>query len=354
MPPARRRTVDPRLQVWPRGLDLEVPSLEDQAGADVAPAAGMRLRSFIPTVLVAAMAAELRAGKPGSGAPSYVEVTVHAASGEAVVFTKGAYTVTFDGPVRTFTESKHGVTNTVVTDAWVRLLPAPFDGAVDAAERAWLEARVAENTAGLPDVLAHAMEYIDGAPDLYAGDLRVAGDAGYGPDDGGDFNDFLEIDWSYPDEGRFDPWDAVDAGNLDCSGYTRMVFGYRGGLPMSWDPQGGKTLPRRTMNLASSGTGVMVIPQDRDKTVSSTRYGALRAGDLVFFDAAGDDQVVDHTGIFVGVDTAGAYRFINSRESMRGPTLRDGAGSAYGESPNPSILSGGGYYSRAFRSARRL
>src|SRR5262245_36747418 len=109
-----------------------------------------------------------------------IESAAFAIKGQTATFTVGARTVTFRGPMRTFTESKNGITSTVRTDAWVRVLDAPFDGKVD---RAWLAAAAAENAAGTPDLLQMATEYFDGAPPILDGAFRpLAGDAGYGAD----------------------------------------------------------------------------------------------------------------------------------------------------------------------------
>src|SRR5204862_3726234 len=134
--------------------------------------------------------------------------------------------------------------------------------------------------------------------------------------------------------------EGVDAGNLDCSGYVRMVYGYRGGVPMSISPRSG-TLPRTSANQYASGTGVLTIPRNGNVAVAARDYAKLQPGDLVFFDADNADGTIDHVGIFLGVDTNGNYRMINSRNSMHGPTMRDGAGSAYGESGQPSIVNSG-------------
>jgi hypothetical protein len=67
------------------------------------------------------------------------------------------------------------------------------------------------------------------------GGLQVAGDASYGPlvdgerEEGSDFNDYLGITWSYPE--RNDLPEERQAQCLDCSGFIRMVFGFRRHLP---------------------------------------------------------------------------------------------------------------------------
>jgi hypothetical protein len=279
------------------------------------------------------------------------EIAAVAADGQIAIFTAGAYTVRFHGPQRTFTESKFGITNVVETDAWVRLLSAPFDGAVDAG---WLDDAAADNAAGVPDLLATATEYFEGMlPLLDADGLQIAGDAGYGDDIGADWNDYIGLTWTYPD-GAVDSPESADFRNLDCSGYVRMLFGWRGGIPMSiGTPVDNRTLPRTSDQMSRWSPGVVVIPRAGDTQV--TDLSPLRAGDLVFFDTGSSpDGVIDHVGIFLGVDTAGRHRMLNSRSSMDGPTLRDGAGSAYGESATPSVIDGNTYYARALRTARRL
>jgi len=73
----------------------------------------------------------------------------------------------------------------------------------------------------------------------------------------------------------------------------------------------------------------------------------LQAGDLVFFDtAAGNGDQTDHSGIYLGLDDAGHYRFISSRSRADGPTFGDLGGHA--------LLDGGGYWSVRFRAARRI
>src|SRR5262245_51968652 len=115
--------------------------------------------------------------------------------------TDGAYTVTLAGPIRTFSEpsAAHPVTQGV----WVRTLPAPFDGKVNST---WLNYALKANKGSVPDVAAIAMQYIAGAPVIFEGDLQIAGDASYGPlkdrkrEEGSDFNDYLGIEWVYPEQ----------------------------------------------------------------------------------------------------------------------------------------------------------
>jgi hypothetical protein len=261
--------------------------------------------------------------------------------GVLAVFTLGSRSVSLRGPERVFAEST--TTARVVTTTWVRLLPSPFTGAVD---EDWLAAGLLDRS---DDVLETARQYTTGAPEQRdESGLRIAGDASYGPllpdgtrEEGSDFNDYLGIAWTYGT--RTDEPEAAQYGALDCSGFVRTVFGYRGGVPLTLQPDG-LALPRRAAQMADSGPGSMVIP---NTGVRPSDLGALQAGDLVFFDASTDDgTAIDHVGIFLGRDTAGAPRFLSSRKSVDGPTMGDVRGR--------STLSGTGLYANSFRAARRL
>ncbi len=256
--------------------------------------------------------------------------------------TDGSRTVVLAGPERTFAESS--APEQVISASWVRLLPAAFRGTVD---RSWLTTALADRT---PDVLAIAMQYIDGAPPVIdARGTRIAGDADYGPlladgtrAAGSDFNDYLGTTWTYPN-GTTDPPEADQYGALDCSGFVRMVYGYGSGVPLRLRPDG-VGLPRRSFEQLASAPGVIVIPDTGTPPISRA---ALQPGDLVFFDAASDDGTrIDHVGIFLGRDTGGHDRFISSRKGANGPTLGDIRGR--------SMLDGTGLYASAFRASRRL
>jgi hypothetical protein len=255
-------------------------------------------------------------------------------------FTDGSYTVALAGPERRFDEptADHGVT----TSTWVRVLPAPFDGGVDAA---WFESVRADTG---PDVLEVATEYFTGAPDVFDEDgVLFSADASYGPLQpdgsrpvGSDWHDFKGIDAVY--DGKVDPAKPEEFRALDCSGYTRTIFGVRFGIPMSLRPDGGASLPRRSFEQAADAPGVVPIDDgvpDRDR---------LQAGDLVFFDSPGDaDGRIDHVGVYLGVDDGGHHRFLHSRRSSDGPTMG-------GDEESPSILDGDEYFARGFVSTRRL
>ncbi len=257
-------------------------------------------------------------------------------------FTDGSRTVSLAGPGRTFAEAS--TPDRVVTQTWVRLLPAAFRGTVDTA---WLARARADRSA---DVLATAFQYVSGAPSLRdAFGVQVAGDASYGPlladgsrQEGSDFSDYLGVTWTYPD-GALDPPEVDQFLALDCSGFVRMVFGYRGGVAISLRLVAG-AIPRRAFEQAASAPGIIVIT---NRGVVPTSRTLMAAGDLVFFDASTDDgSQLDHVGIFLGRDTAGHDRFISSRKTADGPTMGDLAGR--------SVLDGTGLYARSFRAARRI
>lgn len=269
---------------------------------------------------------------------------VEDADGEWIAtFTDGAYTVTLAGPVREFDEPT--ATYAVTTDRWVRILDAPFDGEVDGE---WLATGRDDRS---PDVLEVATEYFEDAPDVVDEDgVLISAAAEYGPLQpdgsrpvGSDWHDFRGVDATYGDD--VDPADPEEYRSLDCSGYVRIVYGFRFGIPMSLRPDAGTTLPRRSFEQAADAPGVVLIPHEGTRP---TDLQALDAGDLVFFDAPSDDDGrIDHVGIYLGVDDGGQHRFIHSRRSHNGPTLG-------GDDSGASVLDGDGFFARGFRAGRRL
>jgi hypothetical protein len=267
--------------------------------------------------------------------------------------TDGAYTVTLAGPLRTFSEpsAAHPVTHGV----WVRTLPAPFDGKVNST---WLNYALKANKGAVPDVVAIAMQYIARAPAIFESDLQIAGDASYGPlkdgkrEEGSDFNDYLGLEWVYPEQ--VDKPEKRQRHCLDCSGFIRMVWGYRRHLPgnnfpttvpLCLKPQKlRRAIPRRAFEICKAAPGVVVVPNTK---VQIKDFSQLGIGDLVFFDADDSDGTqIDHVGMYLGLDAGNHYRFISSRKGANGPTLGDYQGK--------SILDGTGLYARSFRSVRRL
>jgi cell wall-associated NlpC family hydrolase len=267
--------------------------------------------------------------------------------------TDGAYTVTLSGPVRVFSEptAAHPVTHRV----WVRTLPAPFDGKVDST---WLKYALKANKEAVPDVAAIAMQYIAGAPVIFEAGLQIAGDASYGPlkdgerEEGSDFNDYLGIEWVYPEQ--VDKPEKRQRHCLDCSGFIRMVWGYRRHLlgnnypdtiPLCLKPQKAhRAIPRRAFEICNAAPGVVIVP---DTKVQVKDFSKLGVGDLVFFDADENDGTrIDHIGMYLGLDAGNHHRFISSRKGANGPTLGDYKGK--------SILDGTGLFARSFRAVRRL
>jgi len=256
-------------------------------------------------------------------------------------FTDGSRSVVLVAATRRFAEPST-TSATVTTSAWVRLLAAPFAGNVDLA---WVQARLADSS---PDVLAHALAYTTGAPEVLDGSgAHLSADASYGPvvdgarQEGSDWNDYYGVTATYGSQ--TDAPEAAQFRAVDCSGYVRIVFGHRGGLPMTLTSDGVR-LPRRAVQMADSAPGTLVVP-NRGSQVTS--FGTLLAGDLVLFDASTDDgTAVDHVGIYLGKDSAGRHRFVSSRKTADGPTMGDVGGG--------SRLDGTGLYATSFRSVRRL
>jgi hypothetical protein len=257
------------------------------------------------------------------------------------------------GPARTFTESH--VSPVVAHEVWIRALPAPFSGSINAA---WLKYARRANQRAFPDVLAIAMQYVSGAPPIFESQLQVAGDAAYGPlvggkrEEGSDFNDYLGIEWKYRE--GIDKPENRQFQCLDCSGFMRMVWGYRRHLPgdayasvipLCLRPQKrGGAMPRRAFEICQSGPGVLVVENAGTQVKDFSRVGV---GDLVFFDADSNDRTqIDHVGMYLGRDTGDHHRFISSRKRANGPTMGDLGGK--------SILDGTNLYAKTFRAVRRL
>lgn len=264
------------------------------------------------------------------------------------VLTDGARTVVLSGPERILREPAT-TTATIATRAVVRLAPRPWRAGEERTD--WFRTWFGQvNSSAEPDVIAIALQYVHGAPDQRDDSgVRFAGGATFGPVRQGevsefsDFNDYLGIDWTYPDHTRRQPG-RDRYGALDCSGFVRLVYGYRSGFPMEFMTPTGKALPRRAVMMAQHGPGVVVVS---DSSARATQLDRLQPGDLVFFDVdPADGPQVDHVGIYLGIDSSGQRRFISSRKANDGPTFGDIGG--------VSLIDGTGLYARGFRSASRL
>ncbi|MFD9150575.1 hypothetical protein [Streptomyces diastaticus] len=240
---------------------------------------------------------------------------------------------------------------TVTHDTWVRVLSEPFDGTWTPALADQIRAWAADDS---PDVLATAMMYITGAPavtDTHLG-AQTAGQSNYGPLDtsgvpveGSDFHDYMGLNWTFPN-GETRTAGPGEQGCMDCSGTVRMVYGHHMGIPMVRTRNiDGTVLPRMTKDIGPSGPGV-IIAQAADSPPPLTN---MQIGDVPHFDADTSDPVagqMDHNGIYLGVDTAGHPRFINSRKTPNGPTFGDLGGA--------STLDGAGLYATSLRIIRRF
>ncbi|MFI2370610.1 NlpC/P60 family protein [Streptomyces sp. NPDC018833] len=274
------------------------------------------------------------------------------------VFTDGARTATLTGPARTFEEPASTASEVSTTD-WVRFMPEPWSKGAE--KEKWFKDWYAEyKDSKDDDIFAIAFQYVAGAPQKKDEQgIAYSGDANFGPlntsgaENGdlrleqSDFYDYLGIQYSFRDGVTGTP-EAMRARSLDCSGYVRMVLGYRARYPLMSSDDSGDGLPRTANGMARSKQGVDVLPltgvsaKDRPSAIDQ-----LQPGDLVFFKLdARTGQRLDHVGMVLGYDTQGHLIFISSREEVNGPTIGDVGG--------VSRLDGNGYYAKTLRSAKRL
>lgn len=261
-------------------------------------------------------------------------------------FTDGSRSVMLTGKSRTFAEPKF-TTATVTLSAWIRFAPQAWKpGAENEAWfRDWLPKTLGDTS---PDLLAIALQYTDGFAPQTSKKLRVAGDASFGPDSAegrlekSDFYDYLGIDWDFPD--KHEKAEKARFGSLDCSGFVRMVYGYRAGYPLLGSNRKGPGLPRRAWAMSELGPGTSLIEDTKRQAVN---YAPLQPGDLLFFNL--EPQLgpqVSHIGIYLGLDSDGKRRVLSSRKVANGPTFGDAGGT--------SLIDGEGTYAKAFRAAKRL
>ncbi|MEU5592733.1 NlpC/P60 family protein [Streptomyces sp. NPDC020298] len=154
----------------------------------------------------------------------------------------------------------------------------------------------------------------------------------------------MGVPWTFPDGVTRRPGKGRRR-SVDCSGYVRLVYGYRSGLLLnSRNNPAGRGLQRTADAIAHGPLGVQVIPLT-DQRPSSTQ--GLQPGDLVFFRTRQlSGGRIGHVGIYLGLDTDDHPRFISSRKVANGPTMGDEGGT--------SQLDGEGHYARGLRGARRL
>lgn len=274
------------------------------------------------------------------------------------ILTDGARTATLKGPARTFAEPASTASKVSTTD-WIRLMPKAWTKGAEKSK--WFQDwYAAQATSKEDDLFAIAFQYVAGAPQRRdAQGLAFAGDANFGPlntsgAEGGDlrleqsdFYDYLGIPYPFRD-GKVGTPETMRARSLDCSGYIRMVLGYRARYPLMSSDASGDGLPRTANGMARSGEGADVLPftgvaaKDRPTSIDQ-----LQPGDLVFFKLdARTGRRLDHVGMVLGHDTEGHLIFVSSREEVNGPTIGDIGG--------VSRLDGNGYYAKTLRSAKRL
>lgn len=270
-------------------------------------------------------------------------------------FTDGARTATLKGASRTFAEPAN-TSSRVVTDDWVRLMPQPWHQGAE--KQKWFKDWFTEYYGSKEDdIFAIAFQYVQGAPvKKDAQGIPYAGDAIFGPlkTDGvdrheqSDFYDYLGNPYTFSGGATMRPHkDRYRA--LDCSGFMRMVWGYRARYPLMATDTLGDGLPRTANGMARSDVGVDIIKLRGPAPwyTRPTNIDVIQPGDILFFKMdhrTGNN--IDHSALYLGVDTAGHRVFISSRKEVNGPTMGDQGGA--------SRIDGDGFYAQLFRSAKRL
>lgn len=248
----------------------------------------------------------------------------------------------------------------ITHDTWVRTLPEPFAGSwtpeVEQRIRAW-----AGDTS--PDALTYSCMYRPFAPtvtDPARQGARVLGESGYSKPDpttglrkvGADFHEYMGLDWDFPASGEHGVADPEFAGQLDCSGFVRMVYGHHMGIPMVLHKQfDGRNLPRESKDIAASGPGVKIADGGYGQVPP---LDGLRIGDTVFFDTDEDSDLGGHIGIYLGPDQYGKLRFVSSRKTPNGPTIADVGGKSILDGAPRTDTSNGDLYTNTLRVIRRF
>ncbi|MGD3111036.1 NlpC/P60 family protein [Streptomyces sp. YGL11-2] len=275
-------------------------------------------------------------------------------------FTDRSRTATLKGPSRTFGESANTATR-VVTEDWVRLMPEAWRAGAE--QERWFGDWFRQyHGSQEDDLFAIAFQYVTGAP-VKKDDkgIAYAGDAKFGPVnpdlakhrgtpllEQSDFFDYLGIPYSFRDGTATRP-EAARYRAVDCSGYMRLVFGYRARYPLAPGDGKGNGLPRTANGMGRSHLGADIIPLSGPAPwyQRPQNIDLLQPGDLVFFkmDHHTGDRL-DHVGLYLGPDTEGHKVFISSRKEVNGPTIGDTGG--------VSRLDGNGFYAQLLRNAKRL
>jgi cell wall-associated NlpC family hydrolase len=256
-------------------------------------------------------------------------------------YTLGCRTVLVAGPRRTFKEQdvviRHG--------QWLRVLPRPFDGLID---EDWLKAAQQANTRKASDIIEIALQYLGGRAEYGGADKEDSGP-------GSDFHDYLGIPWVFADSSEKPTQPEADRfHSLDCSGYLRLVWGFRSHLPNPGPfgtiplglREGSDALPRRSYQMARSGPGRLIAPYSNHKP----DLESIEIGDIVFFDRRNTGKRgvrgIDHVGMYIGRDEAGLRRYVSSMQSAKGPT--------FASANDNSTLDGTGTYPARLRAIRRF
>ncbi|MFZ3560470.1 C40 family peptidase [Streptomyces sp. BH055] len=270
-------------------------------------------------------------------------------------FTDGARTATLKGPSRTFSEPAHTKAR-VRTDDWVRLMPEAWHKGSQKEQwfKEWFKQYYGSEE---DDVFAMAFQYAEGAPAKKDDEgVQYAGDAFFGPfkKDGvdrleqNDFYDYLGTPYTFREGTTMQPHKERFR-SLDCSGFMRMVWGYRARFPLAATDKVGDGLPRTANGMARSKVGVDIIKLRGASPwyTRPTNIDVLQPGDLLFFKM--DHRTgnhLDHVALYLGLDTNGHRVFVSSRKEVNGPTMGDEGGT--------SRIDGNGFYAGLFRSAKRL
>lgn len=180
-------------------------------------------------------------------------------------FTDGARAATLKGASRTFTEPANTSTK-VITDDWVRLMPEPWTKGAQNQQwyKDWFKQYYGSEE---DDIFAIAFQYVQGAPlKKDAAGVPYRGDAVFGPYkangvdrlEQNDFYDYLGIPYTFRN-GTTMPPRKERYRALDCSGFMRMVWGYRARYPLMATDKSGDGLPRSANGMARSKVGVDII-----------------------------------------------------------------------------------------------